>query len=172
MSGGNKKITHTWTNLQLKAAGLFKYVWPFCYQQRLKVYGNIIDVFRTLPNIFLSKKFHHRRLTFPKRYCTIRKSHRKCSLKKGFLKNFAIFTGKHLCWSFFLTNCIKKRFQHKYFPGSIVKLLRILLWRASANDCFYRSEEGREGRLFYKNEKKSLTGILKSCLKIEISILS
>ena len=102
MSGGNKKITHTWTNLQLKAAGLFKYVWPFCYQQRLKVYGNIIDVFRTLPNIFFSKKFHHRRLTFPKRYCTIRKSHRKCSLKKGFLKNFAIFTGKHLCWSFFL----------------------------------------------------------------------
>ena len=101
-----------------------------------------------------------------------RSSHWRCSIKKVVLKNFAIFTGKHLCWSFFLINCIKKRFQYKYFPGSIVKLLRTLLWRASANDCFYRSEEGREGRLFYKNEKKSLTGILKSCcLKIEISIL-
>ena len=28
-STGNKKFTHTYTNLQLKAAGLFKYVWPF-----------------------------------------------------------------------------------------------------------------------------------------------
>ena len=26
MPGGNKKVTHTETNLQLKAAGLFKYV--------------------------------------------------------------------------------------------------------------------------------------------------
>ena len=34
--GGNKKVTHTQTNLQLKAAGLLKYVWPFCYQQALK----------------------------------------------------------------------------------------------------------------------------------------
>ena len=27
-----------------------------------------------------------------------RNSHRRCSIKKGALKNFAIFTGKHLCW--------------------------------------------------------------------------
>ena len=26
MPGGNKKVTHTKTNLQLKAAGLFRYV--------------------------------------------------------------------------------------------------------------------------------------------------
>ena len=36
MPGGNKKVTHTWTNLHLEAAGLFKYVWPFCYHQALK----------------------------------------------------------------------------------------------------------------------------------------
>ena len=37
MPGGNKKDTHTEKkNLQLKAAGLFKYVWPFCYDQALK----------------------------------------------------------------------------------------------------------------------------------------
>ena len=30
-----------------------------------------------------------------------RSSHRRCSVKKGVLKNFANFTGKHLCWSFF-----------------------------------------------------------------------
>ena len=36
MPGGNKKVTHTYTNLQLSAAGLFKYVWLFCYHQALK----------------------------------------------------------------------------------------------------------------------------------------
>ena len=36
MPGGNKKVTHTQTNLQLKAADLFKYAWPFCYDQMLK----------------------------------------------------------------------------------------------------------------------------------------
>ena len=36
MPGGNRKFTHTETNLQLSAAGLFKYVRPFCYHQALK----------------------------------------------------------------------------------------------------------------------------------------
>ena len=30
-----------------------------------------------------------------------RSSHRRCSLKKGFLRNFAKFTGKHLCQRLF-----------------------------------------------------------------------
>ena len=34
MPGGNKKVTQT--NKKLKAVGLFKYVWPFCYHQTLK----------------------------------------------------------------------------------------------------------------------------------------
>ena len=29
-------------------------------------------------------------------------SHQRDSVKKGVLKNFAVFTGKHLCWSLFL----------------------------------------------------------------------
>ena len=28
-------------------------------------------------------------------------SHRRCSIKKAVLKNFAKFTGKHLCWNLF-----------------------------------------------------------------------
>ena len=32
-----------------------------------------------------------------------RQSHRRCSVKRGVLKNFANFTGKHLCWRLFLT---------------------------------------------------------------------
>ena len=49
MPGGNKKVTHTETNLQLNAqrsaAGLFKYVWPFCYHQLLKGYKHIFYFF-------------------------------------------------------------------------------------------------------------------------------
>ena len=30
-----------------------------------------------------------------------RSSHRRCFIKKAFLKNFEILTGKHLCWSLF-----------------------------------------------------------------------
>ena len=36
-------------------------------------------------------------------YQTDKSSHRGCSIKKAVLKNFALFTGKHPCWSFFST---------------------------------------------------------------------
>ena len=39
--------------------------------------------------------------------------------KECVLKNFAILTGKHLCWNF-----IKKRLQHRCFPVNIGKFLR------------------------------------------------
>ena len=47
-------------------------------------------------------------------------------LKIGVLKKFAIFTGKHLCWSLFsiklqACNLTKKRFQYKCFPVNIAK---------------------------------------------------
>ena len=52
--------------------------------------------------------------------------------KKAVLKNFAIFTEKHLRWSLFLNknaglqswNFIKKRLQHRFFPVNIAKFLR------------------------------------------------
>ena len=51
--------------------------------------------------------------------------------KKALLKNFAIFTGKYLCWSLFLIKLlafraatIKKRLQHKCLPVNIAKYLR------------------------------------------------
>ena len=49
------------------------------------------------------------------------------------LKNFAIFTGKHQCWSLFLIKLqtfrlqcfnIKKRFHHRCFPVNIAKFVR------------------------------------------------
>ena len=41
-----------------------------------------------------------------------------CSVNEGVLKNFGIFTGKHLSWS------LKNRLQHKCFPTNIEKFLR------------------------------------------------
>ena len=44
-----------------------------------------------------------------------RSSQERCSVKKGVLKNFANFTGKHLCWSLFLI-----KFQ-AFNPGTLLK---------------------------------------------------
>ena len=52
--------------------------------------------------------------------------------KKGVLKNFEIFTGKHLCQSFFFNKVaglrcptlLKKRLWHRCFPMYIAKFLR------------------------------------------------
>ena len=45
--------------------------------------------------------------------------------KTAILKNFAILTGKHLCWNLFFNNrFIKKRRQHRSFLANIEKFLR------------------------------------------------
>ena len=52
--------------------------------------------------------------------------------KKGVPKNFAIFTGKHMCWSLFFNkvagvacNFIKNEIPTHVFPVNITKFLRI-----------------------------------------------
>ena len=51
-----------------------------------------------------------------------------CSMKKGVLRNFTKFTGKHLCHSLFLNlrpaTSLKKRLWHRCFPVIFVKFLR------------------------------------------------
>ena len=58
-----------------------------------------------------------------------RSSHQRCSVKRTVLKNFAIFTGKHLrrnCFLLKLKTCnfIRKRLRHRCFSVNIVKFLR------------------------------------------------
>ena len=65
---------------------------------------------------------------------TDRSSRRRCSIEKAALKNLAIFTGKHLCWSLFLTkvcNFIKKIFKRLPYPMLIVILTNSNLGRWS-----------------------------------------
>ena len=59
-------------------------------------------------------------------YCVIpvvKHSHSRSQMFYDALQNLAIFTGKHLCWRFFLINFIKKRHQHRCFPVNIAKCL-------------------------------------------------
>ena len=53
-----------------------------------------------------------------------RSSHQRCSIEKAVLKNFSIFTGKHLCWSFFFLKacCFIKRNSN---TGVFLWILRI-----------------------------------------------
>ena len=58
-------------------------------------------------------------LTLNKCYSEVLKSsHRWCSVKKGVLRNFARFTGRHLCQSLFFNSW------HRCFPVNFAKLLR------------------------------------------------
>ena len=66
------------------------------------------------------------------RLMSLRSSDQRCSVKTAVLKIFAIFTGKHLCWSLFLIklqefracSLIKKRLQNSWFPVNIAKYFR------------------------------------------------
>ena len=53
-----------------------------------------------------------------------RKSHRRCSVKKGVLRNFAKITEKHLCQSLRSATLLKKRLWHRCFPVNFEKFLR------------------------------------------------
>ena len=52
-----------------------------------------------------------------------RSSHRGCSVKKGVLRNFAKFTGKHLCQSLFFNKVAGRLQEH-------------LFYRTPPDDCF------------------------------------
>ena len=72
-----------------------------------------------------------------------RSSHRRCFIKEDVLKNFAKFTGKHLCQSLFVNkiaglrpqacNFIKKRLLHRHFSENFAKFSRTLFLQNKPN---------------------------------------
>ena len=62
----------------------------------------------------------------------LRNNHQRCSVRKGVLKNFEKFTGKHLCQSLHFNKIealrsatlLKKRLWHSCFPVNFPKFLR------------------------------------------------
>ena len=75
---------------------------------------------------------------------TTRSSHQRCSVRKGVLRNFAKFTGKHLSQVLFYNKVadlepatlLKKRLLHWCFPMNFAKFLRTPFHRKPLNDCF------------------------------------
>ena len=66
-------------------------------------------------------------------------SHRRCSVRKGVVRNFAKFAGKHLCQSLFFNKVVKKkRLWHKCFPVNFVKHL---FYRTPLDDCFWKERK-------------------------------
>ena len=71
-------------------------------------------------------------------------SHQRCSVRKSVLRNFAKFTGKHLCQSLFFNKfaglrpapLLKKRLWVRFFPVNFVKFVRTLFESALLGDCF------------------------------------
>ena len=57
---------------------------------------------------------------------SFRSSRPKVFCKKGVLRNFVKFTGKHLCQSHFFNKValLKKRLRHRCFPVNFAKFLR------------------------------------------------
>ena len=62
----------------------------------------------------------------------LRSSHQRCSMRKGVLRNFTKFTGKHLCQNLFFNKFVglrpatllNKRLWHRCFPVNFVKFRR------------------------------------------------
>ena len=86
-----------------------------------------------------------------------RSNHQRCSIKKGVLRNFAKFAGKHLCQILFFNKVAG--LEHRCFPVNFVKFLRTSVlqntsWRLlltviercskCIKICFYVSYESNE----------------------------
>ena len=84
--------------------------------------GNMISLTRNIAQPFKQK------------WAQNRSSHQGCSVRKGVLRNFAKFTGKHLCQSLFFNKVtglrpatlLKKKLWHRCFLVNFVKFLRAL----------------------------------------------
>ena len=60
-------------------------------------------------------------------------------MKKGVLKNFTKFTGKHLCQSLFFNKVVglrRKRLWHRCFLVNFMKFLEHFFYRTPLDDCF------------------------------------
>ena len=74
----------------------------------------------------------------------LRSSHPKVFCKRGILRNFTKFFGKHLCQGLFFNKVagpgtvtlLKKRLWHRCFPVNYAKFLRTLFLQNTSGGCF------------------------------------
>ena len=103
-----------------------------------------------------------------------RSIHRRCSVRKGVLRNFAKFTGKHLCQSLFLNKVadlrsaalLKKRLWHWCFSVIFPKFLRTPFLQSTSRKLLLESEHVcTEIYSFFSLLKNIKTSVQKSCDK-------
>ena len=84
----------------------------------------------------------------------LKRSCRRCSIKRAVLKNLAILIGKHLCWSFFLINlqAYSRRLQTpiQMFSCEYCKIFKSIyskghLWR-TASEIYWSKVEERNNK--------------------------
>ena len=84
--------------------------------------------------------------------------------KKGVLRNFAKFTGKHLCQRLFFNKVaglrpatlLKKSLWHRYFPVNFAKFLRTPFLTNTSDGCFWKkwkivSKQPNNQRMLHQN---------------------
>ena len=110
----------------------------------------------------------------------IRSIHHMCSMKKGVLRNFAKFPGKHLWVSYLI-----KRLWHRCFPVNFAKFVRTPFYRTPLDDCFWYilfililrkrdfkvSSTKNSFRLFKTIDKDYLINLIKNILPFPIHIM-
>ena len=89
----------------------------------------------------------------PLRYLLVlikfRSSHLRCYIKKAVLKNFAIFTWKHVCWSLFLiklpdfrpATSLERDSNTGVFLWILQNFQEHLFWKTSTCGCFYKLQK-------------------------------
>ena len=98
-----------------------------------------IKLFRTLVNIKIEILGRNQKRIFLEQNLKDWSSHQTCSVRKGVLRNFAKFTGKHLCQSLFFNKVadlgsatlLKERLWHRCFPVNFAKFLGTLSRKTS-----------------------------------------
>ena len=96
---------------------------------------------------------HHQRVNA--KLCNDRSSHQRCSVRKGVLRNFAKFTGKHLCLSLFFNKVAGSKLTVK------TPVRRHFFCRTYLSDCFSNDQNFVSWMSFLTSSK-----ILKKQLKL------
>ena len=92
----------------------------------------------------------------------VQKQPQEVSCKRGVLKNFVNFTGKHFCLSLFLIklqacNFVKKRLQHSSFPVQLDKFLKTSLLKSICERLFLFVVSLQAYNFHYRNLDKLQT---------------
>ena len=99
----------------------------------------------TFKNTFKQRLFHFLLVSLLFTWKTCRSSHRRCSVRKGVLRNFTKFTGKRLCWFSFLIklqalNFIKKENLTQVFSCEFCKISKNTFFKEYPRETASRHE--------------------------------